>query len=383
MHIGLNTWHKGPRHGATTENAKKYIDFASGHNIPGLLVEGWNKGWKSWLSGNNVQNYTQPYKDFDMEEVVSYAKKKGVSLIGHHETGGNIPMYEKQMEAAFQYLEDHGIHTLKTGYAGEMRPEGMHHHGQYMVNHYRRVVELAHKHRLMIDVHEPIKPTGIRRTYPNMITREGIRGMEYNAWSKGNPPSHHTILPFTRFLAGPADYTPGIFDLLLQLKHAERKKLVPQKHFRNRVHTTLAKQLALFVVFYSPLQMASDLVENYQDHPAFQFIEDVPVDWETTRVLNGEIGQYVTIARKDRHSGDWYIGSVTNEKSRKLILSCEFLKEGKEYTARVYRDDKDAHWKNNPTSYAINTLKGIHKGGKIQLQLAAGGGTAIRLYPED
>ncbi|MBS3808272.1 MAG: glycoside hydrolase family 97 protein [Bacteroidales bacterium] len=383
MHIGLNTWHKSARHGATTENAKKYMDFASKHHIPGLLVEGWNKGWKSWLSGINVQNYTQPYKDFDMEKVVRYANQKGVSLIGHHETGGNIPMYEKQMEAAFQYLEDHGIHAVKTGYAGEMRPKGMHHHGQFMVNHYRRVVELAHRHRVMVDAHEPIKPTGIRRTYPNMMTREGIRGMEYNAWSKGNPPSHHTILPFTRLLAGPADYTPGIFDVLLQQQHDKRKRLVSEKNLKNRVHTTLAKQLALFVVFYSPLQMASDLVENYQDHPAFQFIEDVPVDWETTRALNGEIGQYVTIARKDRHSDDWYIGSLTNEKSRKLTLSCDFLDHGKNYTAQVYKDGEDADWKNNPTSYAIDTLKSIHKGSEIELQLAAGGGAAIRLSPED
>jgi alpha-glucosidase len=324
-----------------------------------------------------VQDYTQPYSDFDIEEVLRYAGEKGVKLMAHHETGGNIPMYEKQLEEAFQYLEDHGIHAVKTGYAGTMKPEGMHHHGQYMVNHYRKVVETAHRHKVTIDAHEPIKPTGIRRTYPNMMTREGIRGMEYNAWSKGNPPSHHTILPFTRLLAGPADYTPGVFDVLLQQQHDKRKKLVSKKNLKNRVHTTLAKQLSLFVVFYSPLQMASDLVENYQDHPAFQFVEDVPVDWETTKALNGKIGQYVTIARKDRHSNDWYLGSLTNQKPRKLTVSCDFLEEGKTYEAQIYRDGKDAHWKNNPTAYEIEKLK-VTRESEIQLKLAAGGGTAIR-----
>jgi len=383
MHIGLNTWKAGPRHGATTENTKKYIDFASTHNIQGLLVEGWNKGWESWLSGNNEQNYTEPYNDYDLEEIMRYAEEKGVKMIGHHETGGNIPMYEEQMEAAFQYLEDHNIHAVKTGYAGEMKPEGMHHHGQFMVNHYRQVVELAHRHQVMIDAHEPIKPTGIRRTYPNMMTREGIRGMEYNAWSKGNPPSHHTILPFTRLLAGPADYTPGIFDVLLEQQHNKRKKLVSKKELKNRVHTTVAKQLALFVVFYSPLQMASDLVENYEDHPAFRFIEQVPVDWETTRVLNGEIGKYVTIARKDRHSEEWYVGSVTNKKERSLTLPCNFLEAGEHYKAEIYRDGKNAHWKSKPTSYAIDTVDDLRKGSEIEVQLAPGGGTAIRIYPSD
>jgi alpha-glucosidase len=383
MHIGLNTWHEGPRHGATTANAKEYIDFAAEHNIPGLLVEGWNKGWESWLSGNNVQNYTEPYDDYDIGEVLNYAGKKGVKLIAHHETGGNIPMYERQMEKAFQYLEDQGIHAVKTGYAGTMKPEGMHHHGQFMVNHYREVVKLAHKHRVVIDAHEPIKPTGIRRTYPNMMTREGVRGMEYNAWSKGNPPSHHTILPFTRFLAGPADYTPGVFDVLLQAQHDQRKKLVAKKDLKNRVHTTLAKQLALFVVFYSPLQMASDLVENYRGHPAFDFIEKVPVDWETTRVLNGEIGRFVTIARKDRHSDQWYIGSITNKKSRELTLSCDFLEKGKQYRAEIYRDGEETHWKSNPTEYQIDTLKNCNTGSDIRLSLAPGGGAAIRLVPEN
>ena len=325
MHIDVNTWYEGPRHGATTPETKRYIDFASKHGIKGVLVEGWNKGWESWLSGNNVQDYTQPADDFNIEELTEYAKKKGLSLIGHHESGGNIPMYEKQMEDAFEYYNKLGIHAVKTGYAGQMKPKGLFHHSQPMVEHYRKVLELAHQHQIMIDAHEPIKPTGIRRTFPNMMTREGVRGMEYNAWSKGNPPSHTTILPFTRMLAGPLDYTPGIFDILLE-KHKEIRRKHAGENFNRRVHSTLAKQLGLFVVLYSPMQMASDLVENYETHPAFQFIEDVPADWEKTRVLNGEIGKYVTIVRKDRNSEEWYLGSLTNEKQRSLTVPLNFLK---------------------------------------------------------
>ena len=379
MHIDVNTWHEGPRHGATTSEAKRYIDFASARNIKGLLVEGWNKGWESWLSGNNVQNYTKATDDFDIEEVVQYAKSKGIELIGHHETGGNVPMYEEQMEDAFGYYRNLGIHSVKTGYAGQMKPEGTYHHSQIMVNHYREVVKLAHKHQIMIDAHEPIKPTGIRRTYPNMMTREGVRGMEYNAWSKGNPPEHTTILPFTRMLAGPLDYTPGIFDILLQ-KHKDIRKQYANKNFDKRVHTTLTKQLGLFVILYSPLQMASDLVENYQDHPAFKFIEDVPVNWETSKVINGEIGNYITMARKDRNSDDWYLGSITDEKARSFTIKLDFLDNEKEYKAEIYKDGKNAHWKTNPTEYIINKMK-VKKDQTITLNLAPGGGTAILFTP--
>lgn len=379
MHIDVNTWHEGPRHGATTAEAKRYIDFASKHNIKGLLVEGWNKGWESWLSGNNVQNYTKPTDDFDIEEVVQYAKDKGVELIGHHETGGNVPMYEEQMEDAFRYYKNLGIHAIKTGYAGQMKPEGTYHHSQIMVNHYREVVKLAHKHQIMIDAHEPIKPTGIRRTYPNMMTREGVRGMEYNAWSKGNPPEHTTILPFTRMLAGPLDYTPGIFDILLQ-KHKDIRKKHANENFDKRVHTTLTKQLGLFVILYSPLQMASDLVENYQNHPAFKFIEDVPVNWETSKVINGEIGDFITMARKDRNSDDWYVGSITDEKARSFTIKLDFLDKDKEYKAEIYKDGKNAHWETNPTEYIIDKMT-VKKDQTITLNLAPGGGTAIRFTP--
>jgi len=379
MHIDINTWHEGPRHGATTAEAKRYIDFASEHNIKGLLVEGWNKGWESWLSGNNVQNYTKPTDDFDIEEVVQYAKSEGIEIIGHHETGGNVPMYEEQMEDAFGYYKTLGIHSIKTGYAGQMKPEGTYHHSQIMVNHYREVVELAHENQIMIDAHEPIKPTGIRRTYPNMMTREGVRGMEYNAWSKGNPPEHTTILPFTRMLAGPLDYTPGIFDILLQ-KHKDIRQQYANENFDKRVHTTLTKQLGLFVILYSPLQMASDLVENYQDHPAFKFIEDVPVNWETSKVINGKIGDYITMARKDRNSDDWYLGCITDENARSFTVKLDFLDKEKEYKAEIYKDGKNTHWETNPTEYIINKMK-VKKDQTITLNLAPGGGTAIRFTP--
>jgi alpha-glucosidase len=376
MHIRTKTWHEGPRHGATTENAMRYIDFAAKNNIKGLLIEGWNKGWESWMTGNNVQNYTKPTDDFNIEKVVDYARKKGVKIIGHHETGGNIPMYEKQMKDAFQYYKDLGIKAVKTGYAGQMKPEGMYHHGQFMVNHYREVVKMAHEHEIMIDAHEPIKPTGIRRTYPNMMTREGVRGMEFNAWSKGNPPEHTTIIPFTRMLAGPLDYTPGVFDILLK-KHEDVRKKHAQKHLDKRVYTTLSKQLGLFVVLYSPLQMAADLIENYEGHPAFQFIRDVPADWETTKVINGEIGDYVTIARKDRNSEDWYLGSITDENERDFSVKLDFLEEGKKYEAEIYKDGDKAHWKDNPTDYTIES-KTVKKDDVLKLSLAPGGGTAIR-----
>lgn len=381
MHIDVNTWHEGSRHGATTEEAKRYIDFASEHNIKGLLIEGWNKGWESWLSGNNVQDYTQPTDDFDIEEVVRYAKEKGVEIIGHHETGGNIPMYEKQRGEAFKYYKNSGIHAVKTGYAGQMKPEGTYHHGQFMVDHYREVVNIAHQNEIMINAHEPIKPTGIRRTYPNMMTREGVRGMEYNAWSDGNPPDHTTILPFTRMLAGPLDYTPGIFDIMLK-KHEDIRKKHAGENFNRRVHTTLAKQLALFVVLYSPIQMAADLIENYEGHPAFKFIEDVPVDWDKTHVLNGEIGDYITIVRKDRNSDEWYLGSITDEEERDFTIKLDFLDDDKTYKAEIYKDGEKAHWKNNPTDYEIKEKKYTNDD-ELTLKLAAGGGTAVRFYPRE
>ena len=370
MHIGVLTWHQGPKHGATTERAKRYIDFAAQHRIPGLLIEGWNQGWETWLSGKNTPDFTTPYPDFDMREVARYAAKKGVRLIGHHESGGNVPNYEAQLDSAFRYYEKLGVRAVKTGYAGKMNPEGQHHHGQYMVNHYRRVVKKAAEHHIMLDVHEPIKPTGISRTWPNMMTREGVRGMEYNAWSEGNPPEHTTIIPFTRGLAGPMDYTPGIFDLTFE--QAGR----PDK----RVHTTLAKQLALYVVLYSPLQMAADLIENYEQQPAFRFIEEVPVDWRKTQVLAAKIGDFAAIARQDKHSDDWYIGAITDEQARLLELPLSFLDSGRRYYAQIYADGSGADWRDNPWPMEITTCI-VSRADTLKAALAKGGGMAIRLTP--
>lgn len=366
MHIKKHTWYEGPRHGATTENAKRYIDFAAAHNIPGLLVEGWNKGWRTWGAEEPRMDFCTPYADFDLRAVVRYGKEKGVSLIGHHETSGNVPDYERQMEAAFALYEQLGVPAVKTGYAGTILPKGHHHHGQYMVNHYRRVVETAARHRITIDAHEPIKPTGIERTWPNMMTREGGRGMEYNAWSEGNPPEHTTILPFTRLLAGPMDYTPGVFDL--QFDHTGE----------HRVYTTLAKQFALYVVLYSPLQMACDLVENYEGQPAFAFIEKVPVTWDETRVLNGEIGDYVTMAR--RSGAEWYIGSITDEHHRLLNIPLSFLTPGRKYVAQIFSDSIETDWEHAPTKIQIQQYL-VESQDVLPAALAKGGGMAVRLVP--
>lgn len=370
MHRRVNTWGSGPDHGATTENTRKYIDFAAEHGFDGVLVEGWNLGWDGkWFNVKDVFDFTTPYPDFDLEELARYAQEKGVRLIGHHETGGDVRNYERQMEAAYALYNRLGIDTVKTGYAAYLMDGEEWHHGQRGVEHYRDVTVLAAENKVMLDVHEPIKDTGIRRTYPNLLTREGVRGMEYNAWSQdgGNPPEHTTIIPFTRMLSGPLDYTPGIFELEYEGRYPD-----------NRVHTTLAKQLALFVVLYSPLQMAADLIENYEDHPAFQFIKDVPVDWHETIVLNGEIGEFITIARKDRHSEDWYIGSLTDENGRSLEIELDFLEKGKEYIAEIYADGPDADWKTNPQSYEIRQENVDHRS-TLTLELAPGGGQAIRI----
>lgn len=375
MHLGVNTWTLGERHGATTENMKKYIDFAAEHNIPAVLAEGWNTGWENW-GAQHAFDFITPYEDFDLEAIADYAKNKGVQLIGHHETGGDAEYYEQKLEEAFSMYQRLGIKVVKTGYAGPIRPLGQHHHGQWMVNHYQKVVETAAKYHIMIDAHEPIKATGIRRTWPNMMTREGARGMEWNGWSDGNPPEHHTILPFTRNLAGPIDYTPGIFDI--QYKNAgKRVKWNDHDKGTSRVNTTLAKQLSLFVVFYSPLQMASDLIENYKDQPAFQFIEDVPVDWAETKVLNAQIGDYVTIARKDINSNDWFLGSITDENARTLEINLNFLDKDKSYIAEIYSDSENTDWKTNPIEIDIRQLS-VNANDTIKLRLAPGGGQAIR-----
>jgi hypothetical protein len=375
LHLGKSTWDMASgRHGATTQNAKRYIDFAAENGIDGVLVEGWNTGWEHWFGfeeREGVFDFVTPYPDYDLDEVANYAQEKNVNIIMHHETGAAPRTYESQLDTAFALCQKYGIHAVKTGYVQRIIPKGEYHHGQWMVNHYRKVLEKAAEYKIMVNVHEPIKDTGIRRTYPNMMTREGARGQEFNAWSPdgGNPPDHATIIPFTRMLAGPFDYTPGIFDLLYEGMEKQ-----------NRVNSTLATQLALYVIIYSPLQMAADLPQNYEGNPALKFITDVPVDWEVTKVLHAEIGDYVTIVRKDRQSDDWYLGSITDENGRTLEAVLSFLDPSRKYVAEIYRDGDASDWKTNPLAIDITELV-VDSNAKLELKLAPGGGQAIRFRP--
>jgi len=365
MHIKRNTWHMGPTHGATTDNARRVVDFAHDHGIEAVLIEGWNTGWERWGS-EGAFDFVTPYADFDLQSVARYARRRGVALIGHHETGGDVPTYERMMEEAFALYERLGIHAVKTGYAGGIFPRGQHHYGQWMVNHCRRVIERAAARRIMIDGHEVIKSTGEERTWPNMMTREAGRGMEYNAWSEGNPPEHTTILPFTRLVAGPMDYTPGIFDIRFDRTMGRSAK------------TTLAHQLALYVVIWSPLQMAADLVENYEGHPAFAFVQAVPCDWDETACVDGAIGDHVTIAR--RRGREWFLGSITDESARTLEVPLAFLEPGTVYLARIYADGPGADWRDDPTSIEIREAR-VTAGDTLTLSLAPGGGQAVQFTP--
>ncbi len=378
MHLGVDTWIMDERHGATTENMKRYIDFAADNNIEAVLFEGWNEGWESW-GGMQTFDYTKPYADCDMQEVSRYAKLKGIKIIGHHETGGNVFNYERQLDRAYQWYDELGINNVKTGYAGGL-PKGHNHHGQFNVRHYRKVVETAAKYHTTLNVHEPIKATGIRRTYPNMMTREGARGMEWNAWSEGNPPEHHEILPFTRLLAGPMDYTPGTFDILFEntRNSPRRKKWQEQDKGNSRVNTTLAKQLANWVILYSPLQMASDLIENYEGHPAFQFFRDFDADCDWSKALQGEPGEFIAVVRKAKDK--YFLGATTNEEARTLTITLDFLDENKNYRAVIYADGEDADWKTNPTSYQI-IEKVVNAGDTLEVVMTAGGGQAVSFVP--
>jgi hypothetical protein len=368
MHLGKSTWDMASgRHGATTENVKKYIDFSAKNNIKGVLVEGWNTGWTAEEGGFD---FITPYPDYDIYEVVRYGKEKGVDIIMHHETFGNVETYIKQQDTAYALMQSLGIHSVKSGYVFKLNPKGEYHHGQFMVNHHNNSIINAAKYQIAINPHEPIKATGLRRTYPNTISREGLRGQEFNAWAEdgGNPPEHLPIVAFTRMLAGPIDYTPGIFNI----------KFDAYKE-NNQVNTTLAQQLALYVVIYSPIQMAADLVEHYEANPEpFQFIKDVGVDWEITKVLNGEVGDYVTIARKERQTGHWFLGSITDENARTLDISFDFLDENQTYIATIYKDGKEAHWNNNPLAIDIENIT-VNKSSKLTLTLAEGGGCAISI----
>ena len=388
MHLGLSTWdmeatqdmntfstlgneQTSTRHGATTANAKRYIDFAAANNLGGVLVEGWNTGWDRWIGFEDregVFDFITPYADYDLEEVTRYAREKGVEIIMHHETSAAPRTYEQQLDTAYRLMRSLGIHSVKTGYVGPIIPKGEHHHGQWMVNHYRKVLETGARYQVAINAHEPIKPTGIRRTYPNAISREGLRGQEFNAWATdgGNPPEHLSIVAFTRMLAGPIDFTPGAFEMSLPTK--------PE----NQINTTLAQQLALYVVIYSPIQMACDLPENYEGQPAFQFIRDVGVDWEQSRVLNGEVGDFVTIAREERETGNWFVGGITDENAREVTVVFDFLEDGASYRAVLYTDGEGAHYRDNPTALEIESLE-ISRGMSHTFNLAEGGGFAISL----
>ncbi|MCM1449806.1 MAG: glycoside hydrolase family 97 protein [Clostridiales bacterium] len=368
MHLFKTHWYEGKTHGANTANVKRYIDFAAEHGIPGVLVEGWNKGWEGDWPRNRNFSFTTPADDYDIEYLSRYAAEKGVKLIMHHETAAWTTNYENQLDSAFKYMNDHGIHDVKTGYVNVLMNGTEDHSSQYGVRHYRKVIETAARYNSNIDNHEPVMPTGLQRTYPNLMTQEGVRGQEHNAWDLdgGNPPYHTVVMPFTRGLAGPMDYTFGTFNYdNPNSPHA-------------RVQTTLAKELALYVIIYSPMQMASDLPENYAAHlDAFQFIKDVPVDWDETVVPDAVIGDYVAIARKDRNSPDWYLGVATDEEARSLDINLDFLDADTEYVATVYADGDDADWKTNPTSYKISELT-VTSEDILPVKLAAGGGTAVR-----
>ena len=378
MHLGIQSWYDDGRHGATTENALKYIDFAAENNIDGVLFEGWNKGWETWGNGESF-DFTEPAPDFDFEKVIRHAREKGVSYIVHHETGGNVADYEARLDAALDWAASHGIHYLKTGYAGWLL-SGHYHHSQYGVRHYQKVVEESARRQIMVDAHEPIKPTGIRRTWPNFMTREGARGMEWNAWSRAIDPAHHEILPFTRLLAGPMDYTPGVFDIEYRAVrgHPDLKVWNGMSSEECRIPTTLAKQIANWVVLYSPLQMASDLIGNYEGHPAFQFFRDFDADVDWSEALQGEIGEYVAVVRR---AGDrFFYGATTNEEGRTLEQPLSFLVPGVRYEATVYADGPDGGWLKDPYSYSI-TRRTVTSEDVLSVVLAPGGGQAITFIP--
>lgn len=400
MHVGVGTWFYSDevnlildstdwkslkpngRHSANTANTKKYIDFASKHGFDGILIEGWNVGWEDWFGQwkENVFDFTTPYPDFDVKELHRYAASKNVKLIMHHETSGSATNYERRMDDAFTFMKENGYDAVKTGYVGKIIPRGEWHDGQWMVNHYIRVAEKAAEYKIMVDAHEPVRPTGLHRTYPNWLACEAARGNEFNAWSIGSPPEHETILPFTRLMGGPMDFTPGIFQIKMDYYVAKRP-------FNNQspngfaIHTTLAKQLALYVTMYSPLQMAADLPDNYERFPdAFQFIKDVAVDWDDTKILEAEPGDYISIARKAKNKEEWFIGAITDEQKRNAVMPLAFLKTGQKYVATIYSDKAGADWDKNPMAYEIHSTIVDNKT-TLKQELAAGGGAAISLKP--
>ena len=372
MHMKSMTWEQGPKHGATTKNMERYLRFAHDHHIQAVLAEGWNKGWETW----EHFSFTEPYDDWNMDHLSALAQELDVQIIGHNETGGNAADYELVLDEAYVYHQAHGIHAIKTGYVAPIirTRDGLQwNKGQSGVRHYRKVIETAAKYQIAIDNHEPVMPTGLQRTWPNLMSQEGVRGQEWNAWSAdgGSPCEHVTVLPFTRILAGPVDYTPGVF--------AFENSVMPQ----TRVHSTLANQLGLFVCFYSPLQMACDLPENYMKHPdAFRFIEAVPCDWERSMLVDGVIGDYCIFARQQRGGADWYIGAVNDEQPREVTVPLSMLDAQQTYQATVYRDGEKADWETNPYDYIIEQVT-VTNTDTLQISLASGGGFAIAIQPND
>lgn len=365
-----NTLVPNRRHPANTDNVKKYIDFAAKHGFPSVLVEGWNQGWEDWTGyvKNRQFSFTTPYPDFDLPALRQYAKDKGVKLIMHHETSANAADYERQLIPAFEFMKANGYDAVKTGYVGKVIPRSETHASQWMVDHYLNVIEKAAEYKICVDSHEAVRPTGLARTWPNWLAQESARGGEWESMG-GNTPEHTLILPFTRLKGGPMDYTPGLFEGDMSYYNPANT---------SKASTTLAKQLALYLILYSPLQMACDLPENYERFPApFQFIKDVPVDWSDTRYIEAEPGDYITVARKDKNSDDWYVGAVTDENARTTHVSLDFLPAGK-YTATIYEDGKNASWNKNPKSYNIRTIT-VTPSSKLKLMLAPGGGAAVRI----
>ncbi|MDO7137038.1 glycoside hydrolase family 97 protein [Algibacter lectus] len=358
-------------HAANNTKVKRYIDFASEHGFDGVLVEGWNEGWEDWFgkSKDYVFDFVTPYPDFDVEAIHSYAKSKGVKMIMHHETSGSARNYERHLDQAYQFMKDHGYDAVKSGYVGDMLPRGEHHYGQWTVNHFQYCVEKAADYAIMVNAHEAVRPTGISRTYPNLIGNESARGTEFQAFG-GSKPNHVTVLPFTRLIGGPMDYTPGIFEM-------DISKLNPDNN--SHVNSTIANQLALYVTMYSPLQMAADLPEHYEQFmDAFQFIKDVALDWDESMYLEAEPGYYVTIARKEKGTNNWFVGNVNGNESRVSNIKFDFLEKGKKYKATIYADAKDAHYKTNPQAYKITT-KTVTSKSKLSQLSAPGGGYAISI----
>ncbi len=371
MHMKSMTWEQGPRHGATTENMSRYLQFAHDHNIQAVLAEGWNLGWEDWRHFS----FTEPYPDWDMDRLAHLADSLGVQIVGHNETGGNAADYEQQLEDAYAYHQSHGIHAIKTGYVSPIirTRDGLQlNKSQSGVRHYRHVIETAARYHIMIDNHEPVMPTGLQRTFPNLMTQEGVRGQEWNAWSQdgGNPASHVTVLPFTRILAGPVDFTPGVFSF--------ENPAMPG----TRVHSTLMNQLGLMVCIYSPLQMACDLPENYMKYPdAFRFIEQVPCDWEQSRLVDGRIGEFCIFARQQRGADDWFVGAVNADDPREAVVPLSMLRADCAYTATIYRDGPKADWQTAPYDYLIETRQ-LQSSDTLRIPMASGGGFAIRLTPD-